>query len=93
MTQPASGQNPPTPFEPPESSPILTQRDRDYAVLYLQILDAAKAGVDWRIVARDVLKLNSASSMEAAKSTYDQFYTRAKWMTEVGYKLLVDPTQ
>ena len=77
-------------YEPPENSPTLTQRDHDYAVLYLQILDAAKAGVSWQVVARDVLKLGTASDTVAARGVYDQFFARAKWMTEVGYKFLIN---
>jgi hypothetical protein len=79
------------PYEPPQDLPTLTQRDLDYSVLYMQILDAAKAGADWQIVARDVLALDPAS--EAAKSIYDQFHARAIWMTKVGFRLLANLPQ
>jgi len=76
------------PYHPPEDAPVLTDRDRDYAALYLQILDGSAAGASWQTLARDVLKLDPVSGPELAKTVFDQFEARALWLTQVGYKLL-----
>ena len=67
----------------------LTGRDRAYASIYIQLLDATAAGADWQIIAQDVLKLDPRADAETAKRSFDRFYARAVWMTEVGYKLLL----
>ena len=79
---------PTPPFEPPEDALGLTERDLDYVVLYIQILDGSAAGVDWQTLARDVLKLDPAADAEPAKTIFDAFHARALWMTRVGYRLL-----
>ena len=79
----------PSPYPPPEDVPELTGRDRAYATIYIQLLDSMAAGADWRFIAKDVLKLDPKADSKAARESFDRFYTRAVWMTEVGYKLLL----
>lgn len=79
------------PFDPPPDVPHLTEHDRVYATLYLRLLDADAAGVDWRTAGRDILGLNTDIDTDAAKRTFDAFLDRAKWMTRTGYKLLLKP--
>ena len=77
------------PYAPPEDVPVLTDRDRAYASVYVQLLDATAAGVGWQTVAKDVLKLDPRMDANSAKKIFDRFHARADWMTRVGYKLLL----
>jgi hypothetical protein len=79
------------PFEPPEDLPVLTPRDRAYMQLYLRLLDADAAGVAWQLIARDILELDPSGDQAAAKVVFDRFLARARWMTKVGYQLLLKP--
>ena len=76
-------------YPAPEDVPVLTDRDRAYASIYVQLLDATAAGADWQTVSRHVLKLDPNVDVETAKVIFDQFHARAIWMTKVGYKLLL----
>jgi hypothetical protein len=64
------------PYPPPEDVPELTDRDRAYASIYVQPLDATAAGADWRTTARDVLKLDPNADVETAKTIFDRFHAR-----------------
>ena len=77
------------PYPPPEDVPVLTDRDRAYASIYVQLLDATSAGADWQTVAKDVLKLDASMNVDSAKKIFDRFHARAVWMTQAGYKLLL----
>ena len=77
------------PYPPPDDVPGLTDRDRAYATIYVELLDATAAGADWQTVSRHVLKLDPNVDVETAKVIFDQFHARAIWMTQVGYKLLL----
>ena len=77
------------PFEPPVDSTTLTDSDRLYITLYLRLLDADAAGVDWKIAARQILNLDPTEDCDHAKDVFDRFLSRAKWMTEIGYELLL----
>jgi len=77
------------PYPPPEDVPELTDRDRAYASVYVQLLDATTAGANWRTIARDVLRADPKADAETAKRIFDRFHARAVWMTQVGYKLLL----
>jgi hypothetical protein len=79
------------PFDPPPDVPHLTEHDRVYTTLYLRLLDADAAGVDWRAAGRDILGLNTDIDTDSAKRTFDAFLDRAIWMTRTGYKLLLKP--
>ena len=88
MTDRRPRQPPTPPFDPPDNAPDLTDRDLDYATLYIQILDGSAAGVSWQALAHDILKLDPVSDAESAKTIFDRFHARAVWMTRVGYRLL-----
>ncbi|MEQ1715192.1 MAG: DUF2285 domain-containing protein [Hyphomicrobium sp.] len=81
------------PFDPPLDVPHLTEHDRVYAALYIRLLDADAAGVDWRTAGREILGLEPDVDTYAAKRTFDAFLDRAKWMTRTGYKLLLKPDE
>jgi hypothetical protein len=55
---------------------------------YLRLLDADMEGADWREVARIVLNLDPEHEPDRAR-TVDSHLSRAKWMTERGYRQLL----
>ncbi|MDZ4841634.1 MAG: DUF2285 domain-containing protein [Hyphomicrobium aestuarii] len=83
--------NPPnvSPLEPPPDAATLTDVDRLYATLYLRLLDADAAGVEWKTASRQILHLDPTDNDDHAKRVFDRFLARAKWMTQVGYALLL----
>jgi hypothetical protein len=70
---------------------VLTPRDRAYLQLYIRLLNADSAGVAWQLIARDILELDPSADEAAAKAVFDRFLSRARWMTKVGYQLLLKP--
>ena len=67
----------------------LTHYDERHLITYLRLLDADAEGVDWREVAKIVLKINTDREPERARRAYDSHLARAKWMTEHGYRHLL----
>lgn len=71
------------------TDPALTPYDHEHLITYLRLLDADAEGVDWREVARIVLHLDSAREPDRARRAFDSHLSRAKWMTEHGYRQLL----
>ncbi|MFC3721884.1 DNA -binding domain-containing protein [Neoaquamicrobium sediminum] len=80
---------------PFKDSPPLTDRVNAYdeanLATYLRLLDAAAEGADWREVAKIVFALDVDANPERAKRMHDTHLARARWMTEKGYKHLLEP--
>lgn len=78
-----------------EDSPPLTDRvnayDEAHLATYLRLLDAAEEGADWREVVKIVFDLDVATDPERAKRIHDSHLARARWMTENGYRHLLEP--
>ncbi|WP_458756559.1 DNA -binding domain-containing protein [Afipia sp. TerB] len=78
-----------------KDSPPLTDRvnayDEAHLAIYLRLLDAAEEGADWREVAGIVFGLDVTSDPERAKRIHDSHLARARWMTENGYRHLLEP--
>lgn len=68
---------------------VLTVYDEEHIITYLRMLDAEKEGADWREVAQIVLHINPEIEPDRAKRAFDTHLTRAKWMTEHGYRQLL----
>jgi Uncharacterized conserved protein (DUF2285) len=68
---------------------ILTPYDHEHAITYLRLLDADAEGADWREVTQIVLHIDPECEPVRARQAYDSHLTRAKWMTEQGYKHLL----
>lgn len=82
--------------KPPfKESPPLTDRvnsyDEAHFATYLRLLDAAEEGADWREVAKIVFGLDVAADPERARRIHDSHLARARWMTESGYRYLLEP--
>jgi hypothetical protein len=67
----------------------LTVYDEEHIITYLRLLDADAAGADWREVARIVLHIDPERESDRARQAFDSHLSRAKWMTEHGYRLLL----
>ena len=73
----------------PPASDQLTDYDRAHLATYLKLLDADNMQIDWKVTARTVLALDTEQDSEAARGVYDAHLARARWMTVVGYRLLL----
>lgn len=67
----------------------LTEYDYRLFIVYARLLDAEADGADWREVARVVLKIDPDKEYARAKRAYDTHAARARWMTEQGYRHLL----
>ena len=84
----------PTPLAPPvaDSAPtdaVLTGYDEQHKIIYLRLLDADAANADWREVAKIVLQIDPDKEPERARRAWETHLARARWMTEHGYKFLL----
>ncbi len=66
----------------------ITPYDRTHFKLYLQLLDAEEQGVDWQKVAEEVMRLNPEEA--SARTCWQSHLKRAKWMSDSGYRQLLD---
>jgi hypothetical protein len=71
------------------SDSALTVYDEEHIITYLRLLDADAQDADWRDVARIVLHLDPEHDSDRARKAFDSHLSRAKWMTEHGYKHLL----
>ena len=71
----------------------ITAYDERHFVTYLRILDAADEEADWREVASIVFGLDADAEPDRARQVHDSHLTRARWMTEHGYKHLLDKSR
>lgn len=78
-----------------KDSPPLTDRvnayDEAHLITYLRLLDADEECADWREVVRIVFGLDVKSDPERAKRIHTSHLARARWMTENGYRHLLEP--
>jgi hypothetical protein len=69
---------------------VLTDYDRLHLITYLRLLDAAAEGADWQEVVRIVLRIDPAENPGRAHRVWESHLARARWMTESGYRHLLD---
>lgn len=78
-----------------EDSPPQTDRvnayDEAHFATYLRLLDAAEEGADWREVVEIVFGLDPNAEPDRARRIHDSHLARARWMTEKGYRHLMEP--
>lgn len=75
--------------EPPESA-VLTEYDREHVSLYARLLDAAAENADWQEAASVLFGLDSKLDPERARRVHDTHLARARWITEHGYRDLLN---
>ena len=71
------------------SDSAMTVYDEEHVITYLRLLDADAKGADWREVTRVVLHLDPEQESDRARRAFDSHLSRAKWMTEHGYRHLL----
>jgi len=71
----------------------ITAYDERHFVTYLRILDADDEGADWREVSSIVFGLDADAEPDRARQVHDSHLARARWMTEHGYKHLLDKSR
>jgi hypothetical protein len=67
----------------------LTDYDRKHFVIYLRLLDACTAGASDSEMSCVVLGIDPTNEPTRAKSVLDSHLRRARWMTEHGYRQLL----
>ena len=68
---------------------MLTPYDHEHRITYLRLLDADAAGADWKEVTQIVLHIDPERERVRAWQAYESHLVRARWMTKVGYRLLL----
>jgi Uncharacterized conserved protein (DUF2285) len=75
--------------KPPQSDDI-TEYDNAHFKTYIMLLDAAADGADWKEVVGGIFGINPDDNPRACREMYDNHLARARWMTEVGYRKLLE---
>jgi len=81
--------NAPVADEPPVSE-TMTPYDELHLIHYVILLDAERDGVPWQEVAREALRIDATREPGRARRAYETHLARAKWMTKVGYRHLLN---
>ena len=67
----------------------LTEYDEEHMITYMRVLDADQQGADWRDVSRIVLRIDPDNEADRARRAFESHLSRARWMTEQGYRHLL----
>ncbi len=67
----------------------ITEYDNRHDETYLGLLDADEAGASSDDIARTILGIDPAGEPERARKAVDSHLARARWMTKVGYRLIL----
>jgi hypothetical protein len=80
------------PFEdrPPQLDRV-SSYDQKHLAIYIRLLDAEAEGADWREAVAVIFGLDPEKEPERAKLVHDSHLARAHWMTEKGYRHLLEP--
>jgi hypothetical protein len=71
------------------NGPVLTAYDEEHMITYMRVLDADQQGADWRDVSRIVLRIDPDNEADRARVAFESHLSRARWMTEQGYRRLL----
>lgn len=69
---------------------VITPYDERHIITYLRLLDADAQNIDWREVARDVLRRDPARQAGRTKRCWASHLARARWMSAQGYRQLIE---
>lgn len=81
---------PPFADQPPQLDRV-GPYDQKHLATYLRLLDAEAEGADWREAVSIIFGLDPEKEPMRAKLVYDSHLARAHWMTEKGYRHLLQP--
>lgn len=79
----------PTFQDSPPLAEAITDYDERHLITYIRMLDATAEGADWREIVDILFGIDAAQEPERAKMVHDSHLARAKWMTESGYRHLL----
>lgn len=71
------------------SGDVVTAYDVSHAALYIQLMDADAAGLDWQRTAVQLFGLDVDRDASRAQRVVESHMRRALWMRDVGYKGLL----
>ncbi len=77
--------------EQPPLMDRLSAYDERHLVTYLRLLDADNEGASWEEAVSVIFAIDPAVEPDRARLVYDSHLARAKWMTQSGYRHLLDP--
>jgi len=69
----------------------VTIYDEAHFFTYLRLLDAEEDGAEWTDVARDVLHRDPAYDVSRTLICWKSHLERARWMTRVGFRKILEP--
>lgn len=81
---------PPFDERPPQTLRVNSYDERHF-VTYLRLLDAAEEGASWREAVRIIFGIDPSAEPQRAKIVHDSHLARARWMTQEGYRHLLEP--
>jgi hypothetical protein len=58
-------------------------------ITYMRVLDADQQSADWGDVSRIVLRIDPDTVADRARRAFESHLSRARWMTEQGYRHLL----
>lgn len=75
---------------PPDGLRV-TAYDERHLATYIRLLDAEAEGADWQEVVAVLFGLDADQEPERARIVHDSHLARARWMTRIGYRYLLEP--
>jgi len=73
----------------PVTGPALTEYDEKRMTTYMRVLDADQQGADWHDISRIVLRIDPDTEADRARLAFESHLSRARWVTEQGYRHLL----
>ena len=68
----------------------LTDYDHSHMTLYLRLIDADDSGASMQEICEILFGIDAAREPDRARNAYESHLTRARWMTEHGYRKLLE---
>lgn len=81
---------PPFDDRPPQTLRVNSYDERHF-VTYLRLLDADAEGADWQEIVAIIFDIDPRIEPDRARTVYESHLARARWMTEIGYRHLLEP--
>ena len=75
---------------PPDGLRV-TAYDERHLATYIRLLDADAEGADWQEVVAVLFGLDADQEPERARAVHESHLARARWMTRIGYRYLLEP--
>jgi Uncharacterized conserved protein (DUF2285) len=77
-------------LDAPPVADAITSYDESHFVTYLRLLDADIEGADWREAVSIIFGIDPEAEPARAQQVHSSHLNRARWMTESGYRLLLE---